>query len=258
MIGLGTLYLIPTPLAKTGNPETISVYNRSVIEGLSHFVCERIPTAISFLEFIGMSKRIPELTFLELNKKSSSEQLNECLQPLLMGESVGVLSEAGAPAIADPGSDLVAQAHLYQIEVVPLTGPTSFALALMASGLDGQRFRFHGYLSRKYDHLRGQVTEMEQDSAMRRESQIFMEAPQRNETIFRHLKDLLKSDTMLSISCNLTHADGWTKTASIGEWNAQTMPDFDKQPCVFIIQATESAAGKPPPKNATVTRVKRW
>lgn len=258
MTGLGTLYLIPTPLAKTGNPETVSAYNRSVIENLTHFVCERIPTAVSYLEFLGMSKRIPELTFLELNKKSNSEQLNECLQPLLTGESVGVLSEAGAPAIADPGSELVAQAHLYQIEVIPLAGPTSFALALMASGLDGQRFRFHGYLSRKYDYLRQQISEMERESSVRSESQIFMEAPQRNETLLRHLKELLKPDTMLSISCNLTHPEGWTKTSSIGEWNARSMPEFDKKPAVFIIQAAESAAGKPPPKNANVTRVKRW
>ncbi len=230
-----TLYLIPTTL---GNVSLDCCIPNRVIErtqSLRHFIVEDVRTARRYLSKLGMLVSIDELNFYELNEHTKSEELYTLLQPLIEGNDVGLMSEAGVPAIADPGKDIVYIAHQKGIKVIPLVGPSSILLALMASGLNGQNFAFNGYLPIK-DHDRiQQIRMLEKRSIQEQQTQVFIEAPYRNTKLLEAFFAACSNNTMLCIAVNLTLDDEYVQTQPIAYWKTH-MPDINKKPCIFIMQ----------------------
>lgn len=232
----GKLYLIPTPL---GDNDPAEVLPESVMEkacSLSVFVVEETRTARRFLSRYGLKGRIGELEFHELNEHSSAADI-EALGALFdSGDDVGLLSEAGLPAVADPGAELVALCHRRGIEVVPLVGPSSLMLALMASGLNGQSFAFCGYVPAKTEERRSALKALEKQSAAARRSQIIIETPYRNDSLLADMLQTLAPRTRLCIAADITLPSQYIRTDSIAGWRGH-VPVIGKRPCVFIILA---------------------
>lgn len=232
----GKLYLIPTPL---GDNDPAEVLPGSVMEkacSLSVFVVEETRTARRFLSRYGLKGRIGELEFHELNEHSSAADI-EALGALFdSGEDVGLLSEAGLPAVADPGAELVGLCHRRGIEVVPLVGPSSLMLALMASGLNGQSFAFCGYVPAKTEERRSALKALEKQSAAARRSQIIIETPYRNDSLLADMLQTLAPRTRLCIAADITLPSQFIRTDSIAGWRGH-VPVIGKRPCVFIILA---------------------
>lgn len=232
----GKLYLIPTPL---GDNDPAEVLPGSVMEkacSLSVFVVEETRTARRFLSRYGLKGRIGELEFHELNEHSSAADI-EALGALFdSGDDVGLLSEAGLPAVADPGAELVALCHRRGIEVVPLVGPSSLMLALMASGLNGQSFAFCGYVPAKTEERRSALKALEKQSAAARRSQIIIETPYRNDSLLADMLQTLAPRTRLCIAADITLPSQYIRTDSIAGWRGH-VPVIGKRPCVFIILA---------------------
>ena len=232
----GKLYLIPTPL---GDNDPAEVLPGSVMEkacSLRVFVVEETRTARRFLSRYGLKGRIGELEFHELNEHSSAADI-EALGALFdSGEDVGLLSEAGLPAVADPGAELVALCHRRGIEVVPLVGPSSLMLALMASGLNGQSFAFCGYVPAKTEERRSALKALEKQSAAARRSQIIIETPYRNDSLLADMLQTLAPRTRLCIAADITLPSQFIRTDSIAGWRGH-VPLIGKRPCVFIILA---------------------
>ena len=232
----GRLFLIPTPL---GEYDPAQVLPASVLEQvckLDRFVVEELRTARRFLSKAGLKGRIEGLELHELNEHTAQNEIAAFAPLFDDGHDVGLLSEAGLPAVADPGAALVALCHRIGVEVVPLTGPSSLMLALMASGLDGQSFAFCGYLSAKSEERRNEIKIIERISAQRRQTQIFIETPYRNDSL---LEDLLKQcapQTRLCIAADITLPDQFIRTRTIREWR-NDKPTIGKRPCVFLILA---------------------
>lgn len=229
----GTLYLIPLPIAD-GALHTIlpSVIER--IHDLDHFVAENARTARRFISSTKPPYRLEEVEVREIPKHDLPEP-EALLQGLLEGTDFGLMSEAGCPGVADPGSDLVAWAHKHEVRVVPLVGPSSILLALMASGMNGQHFAFHGYLPREKRELVSALKRLEKESQRIRSSQIFIETPYRNHQVIDTAIDNLKSNTLLTIACEMTSDSEFVKTKSIGQWKGTKVPDLHKRPAVFVI-----------------------
>ena len=238
MTSAGKLYLIPTPLGE-GSPEAvIPAGTLDVLRTIRHFVVEEIRTARRYLSRVNVGAAIDALTFFELNEHTPATQdISPCLQPALDGLPVGLLSEAGVPAVADPGARLVMLAHEKGIEVTPLTGPSSILLALMASGLNGQHFTFVGYLPVKPQERQQHLRLLEKQSAGRHETQIFIETPYRNEALWHDILTTCHPHTLLCVAANLTQPDAFIHTASIDEWRQCPAPILKKKPCVFLLQA---------------------
>ncbi len=232
----GKLYLIPTPL---GDNDPAEVLPGSVMEkacSLRVFVVEETRTARRFLSRYGLKGRIGELEFHELNEHSSAADI-EALGALFdSGEDVGLLSEAGLPAVADPGAELVGLCHRRGIEVVPLVGPSSLMLALMASGLNGQSFAFCGYVPAKTEERRSALKALEKQSAAARRSQIIIETPYRNDSLLADMLQTLAPRTRLCIAADITLPSQFIRTDSIAGWRGH-VPVIGKRPCVFIILA---------------------
>ena len=232
----GKLYLIPTPL---GDNDPAEVLPGSVMEkacSLRVFVVEETRTARRFLSRYGLKGRIGELEFHELNEHSSAADI-EALGALFdSGDDVGLLSEAGLPAVADPGAELVALCHRRGIEVVPLVGPSSLMLALMASGLNGQSFAFCGYVPAKTEERRSALKALEKQSAAARRSQIIIETPYRNDSLLADMLQTLAPRTRLCIAADITLPSQFIRTDSIAGWRGH-VPVIGKRPCVFIILA---------------------
>ena len=232
----GKLYLIPAPL---GDNDPAEVLPGSVMEkacSLRVFVVEETRTARRFLSRYGLKGRIGELEFHELNEHSSAADI-EALGALFdSGEDVGLLSEAGLPAVADPGAELVALCHRRGIEVVPLVGPSSLMLALMASGLNGQSFAFCGYVPAKTEERRSALKALEKQSAAARRSQIIIETPYRNDSLLADMLQTLAPRTRLCIAADITLPSQYIRTDSIAGWRGH-VPVIGKRPCVFIILA---------------------
>ena len=232
----GKLYLIPTPL---GDNDPAEVLPGSVMEkacSLRVFVVEETRTARRFLSRYGLKGRIGELEFHELNEHSSAADI-EALGALFdSGEDVGLLSEAGLPAVADPGAELVGLCHRRGIEVVPLVGPSSLMLALMASGLNGQSFAFCGYVPAKTEERRSALKALEKQSAAARRSQIIIETPYRNDSLLADMLQTLAPRTRLCIAADITLPSQFIRTDSIAGWRGH-VPAIGKRPCVFIILA---------------------
>ncbi|MDI6401490.1 SAM-dependent methyltransferase [Balneolaceae bacterium ANBcel3] len=234
----GTLYLIPTPLGKDPTNRVLPDDVIKTIHQLDTFFVERIRQAVSFLKWIGHPTPDFKCNFLELNKHTPGEDLIEMLNILKRGKSAGILSEAGCPAIADPGSGLVKLAHQSNIRVVPLTGPSSILLALMASGLNGQSFSFHGYLPKPGKSRSEKIKSLYLSSKKNASTQIFMETPYRNNDVFSELLELLPDSTPLCVASNLTLPEETIQTRSVEKWK-KTKINLDEKPSIFLFLANE-------------------
>lgn len=232
----GVLYLIPTTLGGDSLEEVIPQYVATIAQGISHFVVEDVRSARRYLSKIGMPIPISELTFEELDKHNPLQDARKLVQPLLEGENVGLLSEAGVPAVADPGAVVVQAAHKVGIRVVPLVGPSSIIMALMASGFNGQNFAFVGYLPINSKERTQRIKQLEVRAKTEQQTQLFIEAPYRNNQLLKSLVETLKPDTMLHVSCDLTLHTEFVLTQSIREWQKK-MPYLHKRPSIFAIYA---------------------
>lgn len=234
----GTLYLLPVTL---GSGEASLVLPQVVIEiarRLDTFVVENEKSARHFLSSIKPLKPVRELELLTLNEHTPDQDIPALLAPLLAGRDVAVMSEAGCPGIADPGARLVALAHRRGIVVKPLVGPSSILLALIASGLDGQRFSFLGYLPAEKTARIEKLKEIEQRSAKLDETQIFIETPYRNQYLFEDMIAQCRADTRLCVATNLTLDDERIQTRTVAEWKTSALPDMHKKPTVFLLLAS--------------------
>lgn len=233
---MGKLYLIPCPLGDNEPSEVLPSSVLALLPELKVFVVEEIRTARRFLSRAGLKGRIDELEFHELNEHTS-EADTRALLPLLEKSDVGLISEAGLPAVADPGAALVALCHGRDIDIVPLTGPSSLMLALMASGLDGQSFAFRGYLPAKTDERRSALKTVEKQSAQLRQSEIFIETPYRNDSLFADMTSVLSPSTRLCVAADLTLPTQFIRTRTVAHWRETKDFSIGKRPCVFIILA---------------------
>ncbi len=232
---MGTLYLIPTTLGDTPPLEVLPISIKRAIEDIDHFIVENEKTARRFIKKISPRKSQPGLQLSLLNKYTEESALPGFLEPCLNGHSVGVLSEAGLPAIADPGASVVAVAHEKNIKVVPLVGPSSLLLALMASGLNGQNFAFNGYLPIDSKARKSAIKKFEKKSKDLGQSQLFIETPYRNDKLFEELQKTLLPHTQLCIACDITLATEYIITKTMAQWKG-TVLDLHKRPAIFIVQ----------------------
>ncbi|MBI2311346.1 MAG: SAM-dependent methyltransferase [Betaproteobacteria bacterium] len=232
----GVLYLIPSPLGEQDPAETLSEPARRTVATLDYFVVEHLKTARAVLKRIGTCKPLQELTLAVLDEHTVATELECLLSPVVAGMDAGLLSEAGCPAVADPGAQLVRLAHEHGIRVVPLVGPSSILLALMASGLNGQRFAFHGYLPAAAGERDRRITELERESAARDQTQIFIETPYRNGKLFAALVETCRPDTLLCVATDLTLPGERVTTRAIGKWKGKR-PEIEKRPTVFLLLA---------------------
>lgn len=237
MAPAGTLYLIPAPLGEEGGisaviPEQV----RQIAASLDTFVVEHPKTARQVLKRLGTQIPLQQIQLATLNKDTPPAQLEQLLQPLLAGKNVGLMSEAGCPAVADPGALLVRLAHDKSIPVVPLVGPSSILLALMASGLNGQRFAFHGYLPIDKTERRKKLVELEQESRRLDQTQIFIETPYRNRQMAEDILAACGKNADLCIAADLTQPTEFVKTRKVREWG-KNLPDLDKRPAIFLIHS---------------------
>jgi len=227
------LYAIPTPLG--GAPEhALPAPALERVRELKDFVAENAKSARAFLAGAGCKPR--ELSIVELNEHTASGDVPKLLQPLREGRGLGLLSEAGCPAIADPGAALIEAAHREGFRIVPLIGPSSITLALMASGLEGQRFAFCGYLPRDAVQRAKEIRELEQRSRRSRETEIFIETPYRNDALLSALLDSCRADTRLCVAADLTLAGESIRAATIAEWRKGSM-QIGRRPAVFLLLA---------------------
>lgn len=233
----GTLFLIPVPLGPTAPADSLPTPVLSAIRPLKHFVVEQAKTARAFLKAAGTDAPLQELLLEELNEHTRPEALDRLLAPLRAGHDVGLLSEAGCPAVADPGANLVALAQQENIRVVPLIGPSSLLLALMASGLNGQRFAFQGYLPAKEAERTKTLRDLESESRKRQQTQIFIETPYRNRQMFDSILQSCNPATRLTVATDLTQPNEFVLTRSMRDWKKQTPPDIERRPTVFLLLA---------------------
>lgn len=233
----GTLYMIPCPIsAETGVYDVVPESNRRVIDSLDYFIVENTRSARRFLSRAGASRPISELEFVELNEHTTSaSDVERMLLPLDEGRSAGVISEAGLPGVADPGAQAVEAAHRRGIRVVPLVGPSSIMLALMASGQNGQSFAFNGYLPVKEPERSRAIRSFERRAHAERQSQIFIEAPYRNVKLLETMLGVLSPSTMLTVAADITSPSESISTRRVEQWRRDGIPDIGKRPTIFIL-----------------------
>lgn len=227
--------MIPTPLGKSATNSVIPEHVVHVISSLDLFFVENVHTARAFLQWIGSPIPDYKITLLPLTKSSSPETLHEYIRMVKPDRSAGVLSEAGCPGVADPGGNLVAFAHRFGVQVIPLVGPSSILLALMASGLNGQEFTFKGYLPREGPDRKVAIQAMQNMVRSTTQTQIFMEAPQRNNALLLELLQVLDSSYQLCIASEISLANEWIKTMTIERWRKERLPDLSKKPVLFLL-----------------------
>lgn len=230
----GTLFLIPTPLGENFSTESYSPEYLKLLFSLKHFIVEEIKTARRFLKKLNPSCSIDEITFYILNEHTTEKEFEKYLEITSKGVNIGLLSEAGCPGIADPGAQIVKIAHKNHIKVVPIIGPSSITLALMASGLNGQNFSFSGYLPVKPLERKTKLQQLEKRSKLENQTQIFIETPYRNLSLLTDMISFCQSSTMLCIACNISQPDEFIKTLTILEWK-NNVPDINKKPAVFLL-----------------------
>jgi Predicted methyltransferases len=238
----GRLLLVPTPLADVLTTPLSDVLPQASIQAasmLQHWIVENAKTARTFLGAVNLVQplRLPlqqhDMAVLPKHAKLEESAARALLQPALNGMDMGLMSEAGAPCVADPGALVVAAAHGLGLEVVPLVGPSSLLLGLMASGLDGQRFAFHGYLPVEAEARKQQIQQLERESAQRRQTQLFIETPYRNAALMQALIENLKPATRLTMASQLTAPDARVRTRSVAQWRAELGAEPDKVPTLF-------------------------
>lgn len=228
------LYLLPVTLGDTPVERVLPAYNKEIILGIKHFIVEDVRSARRFLKKVDSSIDIDELTFFPLNKHTSSEDLSGYLKPLQEGHSMGVISEAGCPAVADPGADVVAIAQRKNLKVIPLVGPSSIILSVMGSGFNGQSFAFHGYLPIEAADRIKRLKELEGRIYSENQTQLFIETPYRNNKMMEDILKACRPQTKLCIAANITCEGEYIHTKTIREWKGH-LPDLTKVPCIFLI-----------------------
>lgn len=229
------LYLIPVTLGDTPTEKVLPAYNKEVILGIRYFIVEELRTARRFLKQVERSIDIDGLTFYPMGKHADTALFSQYLEPLRHGEPVGVISEAGCPAVADPGADIVAIAQREGLRVVPLVGPSSILLAVMASGFNGQSFAFHGYLPIDPSQRAKRLKQLEARAVSEGQTQLFIETPYRNARLFADICSACNPQTRLCIAAGLTTEDEYVRTRTLREWKKQGMPDLGKIPAIFLI-----------------------
>ncbi|GAB4492505.1 MAG: SAM-dependent methyltransferase [Saprospiraceae bacterium] len=230
-----TLYLIPTPIAENAL-HTIPPYAQDIARGLEIFIVERAKTARHFIKSLNPPRPIQEMIFTELPENQNFDEAKTTfLEAIKMGKDVGLLSEAGCPGVADPGAVIVALAHEKGIKVVPLVGPSSLLLALMASGMNGQRFAFHGYLSPKRPELARDLRRLESLARQHDQTQIFIETPYRSQMVLEVALENLAADTLFGVAQDLTGAGEFVKTLPVRDWKKLEKAALEKLPGVFLV-----------------------
>ena len=232
----GKLYLIPSPLGENDPSEVIPTPVLKSLEGFRTFVVEEVRTVRRYLSRAGLKGKIGELEFHELNEHTDAATVESYLRLFDNGNDVALISEAGLPAVADPGAQLVALAHRHDIEVIPAVGPSSLMLALMASGLNGQSFAFTGYIPAKTEERRARLRQLEKLSGQLRQTQILIETPYRNDSLFSDILSVCASGTRICVAANITMPDAYIKTMTVGEWKKKGLT-IGKRPCVFLMLA---------------------
>jgi 16S rRNA (cytidine1402-2'-O)-methyltransferase len=233
----GRLLLIPTPLGESDPQRVLPQHTINEAARLTHFVAESAKNARHFLKSLPLAHTLQSLIIAELNEHTPLEAVAALLQPALDGHDLGLMSDAGCPGVADPGAPLVEEAHRRGVRVVPLVGPSSILLALIASGLESQRFAFHGYLPVKPPARDKAIRDIETQSRKNRETQIFIETPYRNLQLFNALLTACRADTLLCVATDLTLPVESVRTLSVADWKKQK-PDLKDRPSVFLLLAT--------------------
>ena len=232
----GKLYLIPNTLGSTDTAATIPSEVAALAVELRNFIVEDLRNARRYLRLLDSKMDIDGSKFYPLNKHTSPEQWAEYLKPLQAGHNVGIISEAGCPGVADPGAEVVKLAHESGIEVVPLVGPSSILLAMMASGMNGQSFAFNGYIPIKKEERIKTIKQLENRSRTEQQAQLFIETPFRNKHLLADIINSCAVSTKLCIACNITLPDQYIVTRTIAQWKGK-LPELHKKPTIFIIQS---------------------
>lgn len=231
----GILYLIPITLGDGSFDKVIPAYNNAIINEIDVYIVENIKTARRFLKKAGILKPIDELTFFEIDKRSETSNYPTYIKALAEGKNIGVLSEAGCPGVADPGAEIVALAQEKNFKVVPLVGPSSILLSLMASGFNGQSFCFNGYLPIDQKERTYKLRDLERLAFREKQTQLFIETPYRNMPLMKDILNTLNNNTKLCIAVDITLATEQILTKSIEDWKKDTKLDLNKRPCIFLI-----------------------
>lgn len=234
---MGILYLIPLPIAIDTQTKVLTPQILEVIPELDTFFVEDIRTARRFISSLKLGIVIDDLEFYVLDKKTEEQSYRDYIKILTSGKNAGLMSEAGSPGVADPGSVLVRLAHQTQVQVIPLVGPSSILLALMASGLNGQNFSFIGYLPIQRQERMKRIQAIEKLSAQKKQTQIFIETPYRNGSLFEDLLKTCQPHTKLCVACHLTSPEEFIKTQIVKDWKLLKDIDLHKKPTIFLMQA---------------------
>ncbi|MBR5435084.1 MAG: SAM-dependent methyltransferase [Bacteroidales bacterium] len=229
----GKLYLIPSEMGEQDSERLFPAYNLRVLDTIKYFVVENARTSRRFLKKVCPTVNLEEIVFSEINKHAPTDRVSEMMKPLFDGHDMGVISEAGMPCIADPGNLIVAEAHKKNVQVVPLVGPNSIIMALIASGFNGQNFAFHGYVPIK-DERKKMLTSWESVALRTGQTQIFMETPYRNMQLFADLLATLRPSTRLCLATDITLPTESIKTHTVADWKKQ-QPNLQKRPTIFLI-----------------------
>ena len=233
-----TLYLLPAPITENAL-HTIPPYVQDVARRLEVFIAERAKTARHFIKSLGPAKPLQELIFTELSDNQDFEEAKATfLEAVQSGKDVGLLSEAGCPGVADPGAVIVALAHREGIRVVPLVGPSSLLLALMASGMNGQSFSFHGYLSPKRPELTRDLRRLENLARQQQQTQLFIETPYRSQMVLEVALEVLQADTLFGVAQDLTGASEFIRSLPVRDWKKSDKQTLEKLPAVFLVYRT--------------------
>lgn len=231
----GKIYMLPCPISECNPYEVLPEANRAVMASLDYFIVENVRTARRFLSAAKIGRPIEELEFAECSEHTTEVEVEPLLKPILEGRDCGIISEAGLPGVADPGADVVAVAQRRGIEVVPLVGPSSILMALMASGQNGQSFAFNGYLPIKPAERARSLKGFERRALTEGQSQIFIEAPYRNDKLFADMLSTLSPLTRLTVAVDITSPQQIIRTRAVGEWRKCAAPEMHKRPTIFII-----------------------
>lgn len=234
----GTLYLIPNTLGKTPENNTIPEYVLKIIRRLDVLIVENVQSASRYLQWVGDTVPEYKITFLLLSKKTPAHEITSFLDPLKKGKDAGLLSEAGCPVVADPGSELIKMAHHQQIKIHPMVGPSSILLALMGSGFNGQQFTFHGYLPIDQNKRQAAIQKLEQQSMKSSGTQIFMETPYRNDAVVKDVIRHCNPTTRFCTATNLTLPDEQIISQKISEWRKDQPKSIHKKPTIFLLHAS--------------------
>ncbi|MEO6302624.1 MAG: SAM-dependent methyltransferase [Bacteroidia bacterium] len=234
MIQYGKLYLLPVPINEEVENNFIPEYNLTIVKGLINFIAEDAKTARRFLKWFGYPK-IENADIMLLNEHTKNNNISELLQPLIEGKDVGLMSDAGCPGIADPGAEVVKLAHQKNIQVIPLTGPSSIVLSIMASGFNGQNFAFVGYLPIDKTQRLKRIKELETLAVKQKQAQFFIETPYRNDQLLEALLNSLSPETLVFIGKDLTGPQQFMQSKTVFEWKTSAKPEINKVPVVFGI-----------------------